>query len=548
MCESTRHLSYHYKQRNQVIQLIELLGLERNGVAHSSSGVAFLPLVSSNEARAVRFVDGRAVVAGVEGFWKGLSQLVELIVKDIEAGTAEVSGVAPRQETVVIGREMFSDDGDTSPEKRDFPRKTVGAAQNEDAFMNGSISNDENKAPPYHISLPSITAGLTRAPDLVSNKTGGWFIVDDPRMLIGYFSVFMTARTKLHVDHLSSLSGSSTYHQKTSQNEICSMKKKEQGFQILALVSDYCKICTCGDYHIYAGFPSVICSPTASLIMLHGILKQNKLVRLLCIREFEEKKCQRNFQVEKMKSEMLSLQIQIHSMKSSGNLGSSSPDSDGQEEEYFSYSRRGFLKARKKVKEPSGHKSRSLQTIQNFLMKQESAGSLLSESGKKTNVQSKENPLISEPSSAENGVSDDEVENKKTKSMSFDILSSVQSGFAFYCLRFCPLLVCSNVSLIQFNFSSITAKDGEWIPSTDIKFQRSSLRRKEVLPEDGIQPARTEFGINHSLKMAHDDRCKVESPNPCPYARLHIQRIGTSQESPFEVEYASLPLDNMGVS
>jgi len=55
----------------------------------------------------------------------------------------------------------------------------------EDAFMNGSMVNDENKPPPNHSipsvegegfisnSLPSITAGLTQAPDLVSDKTGG---------------------------------------------------------------------------------------------------------------------------------------------------------------------------------------------------------------------------------------------------------------------------------------------------------------------------------------------------------------------------------------
>ncbi|KAJ6319741.1 hypothetical protein OIU78_015200 [Salix suchowensis] len=42
-------------------------------------------------------------------------------------------------------------------------------------------------------------------------------IVDDPRMLISYFSVFMIACFKLRADNLSSLTGSSMYHQKMSQ-------------------------------------------------------------------------------------------------------------------------------------------------------------------------------------------------------------------------------------------------------------------------------------------------------------------------------------------
>ncbi|XP_028789013.1 piezo-type mechanosensitive ion channel homolog [Neltuma alba] len=46
-----------------------------------------------------------------------------------------------------------------------------------------------------------------------------------------------------------------------------------------------------------------------------------KTEQLQQIRESQEKKCQRNMQVEKMKSEMLNLQLQLHSMNSSTNCG-----------------------------------------------------------------------------------------------------------------------------------------------------------------------------------------------------------------------------------
>ena len=54
-----------------------------------------------------------------------------------------------------------------------------------------------------------------------------------------------------------------------------------------------------------------------------------KTAQLQHIRESEEKKRQRNFQVEKMKSEMLNLQFQLHSMNLGGDFGCTSPGSDG---------------------------------------------------------------------------------------------------------------------------------------------------------------------------------------------------------------------------
>ncbi|XP_021727828.1 piezo-type mechanosensitive ion channel homolog [Chenopodium quinoa] len=54
-----------------------------------------------------------------------------------------------------------------------------------------------------------------------------------------------------------------------------------------------------------------------------------KTSQLQHIRETEEEKRQRNMQVEKMKSEMLDLQVQLHSMNSPGNHGQLSPGSGG---------------------------------------------------------------------------------------------------------------------------------------------------------------------------------------------------------------------------
>lgn len=161
-----------------------------------------------------------------------------------------------------------------------------------------------------------------------------------------------------------------------------------------------------------------------------------------------------------------------------------------------------------------------------------------------------------------------------------------------------PLFLVYLFTLIQ---SSITAKDGEWMSSTDFNFsKKSALYRNEVSvnyswsestwgllqlvtnmaklmirsffrywksltqgaesppyfvqvsmdvqswPEDGIQPERIESGINQLLRTVHNERCKEENPNLCPFAsRVHVQSIARSQENSnvssvvFEVVYAS---------
>lgn len=161
-----------------------------------------------------------------------------------------------------------------------------------------------------------------------------------------------------------------------------------------------------------------------------------------------------------------------------------------------------------------------------------------------------------------------------------------------------PLFLVYLFTLIQ---SSITAKDGEWMSSTDFDFYRRSAfhgkevpvsyswseKTKELLhimgnaikliirsffrywesltqgadsppyfiqvsmdvrswPDDGIQPERIESGVNQLLRIIHDERCKQKTPTPCPFAsRVHVQSIERSQENAnvalvvFEVVYAS---------
>ncbi|GMI85789.1 PIEZO1 [Hibiscus trionum] len=160
-----------------------------------------------------------------------------------------------------------------------------------------------------------------------------------------------------------------------------------------------------------------------------------------------------------------------------------------------------------------------------------------------------------------------------------------------------PLFLVYLFTLLQ---SSISAKDGEWKPSTDFHFLRSSPYGKEVhvsyswseraselfqfvinmakrvirsfcwywkslirgaetppyfiqvsvdvhlWPEDGIQPERVESGMNQLLRLVHDERCTQTIPRNCPFAsRVQVQSIERSRENPnvalivFEVVYAS---------
>uniref|UniRef100_A0A0D9Y909 Uncharacterized protein n=1 Tax=Oryza glumipatula TaxID=40148 RepID=A0A0D9Y909_9ORYZ len=152
--------------------------------------------------------------------------------------------------------------------------------------------------------------------------------------------------------------------------------------------------------------------------------------------------------------------------------------------------------------------------------------------------------------------------------------------------------------------SSITAKDGEWVPVTEFSFlsARNNVEEKQRMPynwrerlknihlpvmnlirmigrgisrywlsltqgaesppyfvqvtmevnhwpEDGIQPERIESAINRVLAIAHEERCQANSPSSChSCSRVRIQSIERSKENSsmalavLEVVYAA-PLD-----
>ncbi|GLU07492.1 hypothetical protein SLE2022_244480 [Rubroshorea leprosula] len=501
-----------------------------------------------------------------------------------------------------------------------------------------------------------------------------------------------------------------------------------------------------------------------------------KTAQLHHIRESEEKKRQRNLQVEKMKSEMLNLQIQLHSMNSTANLDDSSPGVEGLRRRSTSCASNrdvgtpdkedGVLRKNEQftrrdsvlppeVQEFVANKQReSPATMESSKHSVESLPCEITEIEQDFNSeffdsekreQAKENPLISAVNLIGDGVSQvqsignqavnnlvnflnitkedmdvsehdslgdevfDEMESQKTKGMSFDRSSSLQSDMGSDATSlqigriFCHIwsqmrshndIVCYccfvlvflwNFSLLSMGYlaalflyalcvstgpsyifwvimliytevyillqylyqiliqhcgftinsdllhelgfpahkikssfvvsslplflvylftllqSSISAKDGEWMPCTEFSFRKKNVRYRnkahmnyswtekvqELLhwmmtmvtmiirsfyrywksliqgaesppyfvqvsmdvhswPEDGIQPERIESGINELLRIVHDERCEGKNPNHCPFAsRVQVQSIERSKENPdtalvvLEVVYAS---------
>ncbi|GFZ13683.1 hypothetical protein Acr_23g0020680 [Actinidia rufa] len=352
-----------------------------------------------------------------------------------------------------------------------------------------------------------------------------------------------------------------------------------------------------------------------------------KKAQLQSIREFEENKRQRNLQVEKMKSEMLNLQIQLHG-NSATTVGDISPSSEG-------LTRRGSTSlylnrdAGNQLHEtPNTVKTASPSAVDSVKHSAESPRCEITEleedaidcavvnleTENKAKSQAKENPLISavqlldtiEHSSGEDGLHNEE-ETRDTRHASLDRSSSLQSDKS----RTMSDSASPQIGRIFHHIwsqmrsnndvSSITAKDGEWISSTEydicksrVLFEKESLssfswseRAWKLLqpitnvvkmiarsfsiywksltqgaesppyfvqlsldvhlwPEDGIQPERIESGINEVLRTVHDERCKDKDPNICHSAsRVHVQSIERSTENSnvavavFEVVYAS---------
>lgn len=172
---------------------------------------------------------------------------------------------------------------------------------------------------------------------------------------------------------------------------------------------------------------------------------------------------------------------------------------------------------------------------------------------------------------------------------------------ASFVVSILPLFLVYISTLLQ---SSITAKDGEWVPVTEFSFlsARNNIEEKHYMPynwrerlkslhlpvmnlikmigrglsrywmsltqgaesppyfvqvtmevnhwpEDGIQPERIESAINKVLAIAHEERCQANLPSSChSSSRVRIQSIERSKENScmalavLEVVYAA-PLE-----
>ncbi|KAG5557568.1 hypothetical protein RHGRI_007720 [Rhododendron griersonianum] len=222
-------------------------------------------------------------------------------------------------------------------------------------------------------------------------KSGLGLTVDDPRVLISYFVVFMLACFKLRADHISGFSLSFTYCQVKSQQKNAFVWR-DLSFETKSMWTslDYLRFyCYCHLLDLVLAL--ILVTGTLEYDILHlgylafalvffrirlQILKKKKnifrflrvynfavIVLLLAyqspfvggfndekcgtidyiyekqaawkkaqlqhIRESEEKKRQRNLQVEKMKAEMLNLQIQLNGINSTATWGDTSPNSEG---------------------------------------------------------------------------------------------------------------------------------------------------------------------------------------------------------------------------
>ncbi|KAL0371358.1 UNVERIFIED_CONTAM: Piezo-type mechanosensitive ion channel, partial [Sesamum angustifolium] len=229
-------------------------------------------------------------------------------------------------------------------------------------------------------------------------------VVDDPRMLISYYVVFMLTCFKLRADHASGFSWSFTYEQMVSQRKNAFVWR-DLSFETKSMWTflDYLRVyCYCHlldlvlalilitgtlEYDVlhfgYLGFALIFFrmrltilkkknkifkylriynfavivlslayqSPFLSYMFsssefnyvfryleaeqIGAIVQEQekkaawKTEQLQHIRKSEENKSQRNLQVEKMKSEMLNLQIQLHGMNSTTAYGNESPTNGG---------------------------------------------------------------------------------------------------------------------------------------------------------------------------------------------------------------------------
>nr|CAN61399.1 hypothetical protein VITISV_031828 [Vitis vinifera] len=263
-----------------------------------------------------------------------------------------------------------------------------------------------------------------------------------------------------------------------------------------------------------------------------------KTAQLLLIRKSEEQKRHRNLQVEKMKSEMLNLQIQLQSMSTNSNCGKTSPRNEGlrrrwnssldshrvdgnpdkgenelKKEGTDSFSHFNTIESPERVRtgSPSAVESRkhsgdSLTEIIELKEKTTSYDFLYSDQRDKAKSQGKENPIISAVHLIGDGVSQvqslgnlavnnlvsflniDHEEPHSNEPLSedgmYDEIESQEVGCKHFDRTFSTHSgtegTMSDSAFLQI--ASITAREGEWAVVTEFSFlKRRNLHQKETV-------------------------------------------------------------------
>ncbi|KAI4329741.1 hypothetical protein MLD38_028089 [Melastoma candidum] len=330
-----------------------------------------------------------------------------------------------------------------------------------------------------------------------------------------------------------------------------------------------------------------------------------KTAQLQNIREGEEKKRQRNMQVEKMKSEMLNLQIQLQSSTAPVNCDDSTPKSDGlrrrrsnvsasgQEPGYFNGGEKILTKEENPVNDGAAlqfnlHESpvdvaagcqytpvtadrrEEFSHSEITEVEDDAVRSLSYDSDPKQEVKGpvKGNPIVSAVQLIGDGVSQvqsigNQAVNNLVTLLNIKPEDSDINEYSTVDDEKYDQMESQGMGSAMINRSSSVQSDGS-CDSASLQLGRilchiwSQMQSNNdvismdvgMWPDDGIQPDRIESGVNQLLRMVHVERCRHTNPNICQFSsRVHVQRIEKSQESPnialavFEVIYASPPTD-----
>ncbi|KAH6757193.1 hypothetical protein C2S51_038883, partial [Perilla frutescens var. frutescens] len=273
-----------------------------------------------------------------------------------------------------------------------------------------------------------------------------------------------------------------------------------------------------------------------------------KTEQLQHIRESEEKKRQRNLQVEKMKAEMLNLQIQLHRLRAEKSIllkftkhtmdastsgitelrdeAGDNPVNDSDEAKKGSQQSRDFLNISPEdsdSNEPPYYKRAILFAFHGLLGGSVSICSLREYWAKLYLLGYNANlyriyilvQYLYQITIQHCGFS---IQSDLLRELGFPTKKIISIRYQFATSVF-GVSIHSNTELYYCKmvyWKSLT-QEAESPPY----FIQLSMDVK-AWPEDGIQPERIESGINQLLQLVHDETCKNEMPNCCPCASKSV--------------------------